>query len=387
MADHPSEQLPIGQRIMRYRVRAGMSRAQLSGLIGKSPSWLYKVERGLLTPDRLSVLSELAAVLRVDISELAGAPVHPALVPPPPANVAAPDGAAPPAPEPPAPPPAPVVVLAAVEDAAPPVPEPPPPPWPATWPWERRRAVVAVLAAAVAVVLCVLLRGAISPHGGGDDPRARAAPPMTVFPASPQGPPGPAAAGAPEPVADSSPVVAALPPATGPQPPPPGSTAAHPPGGAPGAARSQGAAARTSTAAAAPPGPASPSPSTRDLAAWWPWAAAASSGACDGSQSGGCSQGSGQAGRCSNAAYDGDTGAVPDAASWHLTVQVGSGGTLCAHWNNPGIEGTLTGPDGRSRVVHGDTWMVLSAGPGRYTLQLRRVDPSRPDHALLQLFV
>ncbi|HEY0409647.1 MAG TPA: helix-turn-helix transcriptional regulator, partial [Candidatus Dormibacteraeota bacterium] len=75
-------QLPIGQRIMRYRVRAGLSRAQLSGLIGKSPSWLYKVERGVLMPDRLSVLSELATVLRVDISELAGAPVPTALLSP-----------------------------------------------------------------------------------------------------------------------------------------------------------------------------------------------------------------------------------------------------------------------------------------------------------------
>src|SRR5438270_12756999 len=80
MADHSIEQLPIGQRIMRYRVRAGMSRAQLPGLIGKSPSWLYKVERGLLTPDGLSVLSDLVQVLRVDIGQLAGAIVPTAIV-------------------------------------------------------------------------------------------------------------------------------------------------------------------------------------------------------------------------------------------------------------------------------------------------------------------
>jgi hypothetical protein len=85
-------------------------------------------------------------------------------------------------------------------------------------------------------------------------------------------------------------------------------------------------------------------------------------------------------------AYDGDTGAVPDSGIWHLAVQVGSGGVLCVHWDNAGIEGTLTGPDGRSRLVPGDTWMVLSGGPGQYTLQLRRIDPSRPDHAHLQMF-
>jgi hypothetical protein len=77
---------------------------------------------------------------------------------------------------------------------------------------------------------------------------------------------------------------------------------------------------------------------------------------------------------------------VPSTGAWHLTVRVGSGGILCVHWNNAGIEGTLTGPDGRSRLVPGDTWMLLGGGPGRYTLQLRLVDPGRPNHAHLQMF-
>src|ERR1700730_2599697 len=145
MADTSTEQLPIGKRIMRYRVRAGMSRNQLSGLIGKSPSWLYKVERGVLMPDRLSVLSELATVLRVDISELAGAPVPTALVspaatvrPPMRAGVSAPPASeepapphvvvvAPPAPEESAPPPVVVVTPPAPQELAPPPPVVPTP--------------------------------------------------------------------------------------------------------------------------------------------------------------------------------------------------------------------------------------------------------------------
>jgi transcriptional regulator with XRE-family HTH domain len=442
MADISTEQLPIGKRIMRYRVRAGMSRNQLSGLIGKSPSWLYKVERGVLMPDRLSVLSELASVLRVDISELAGAPVPTALLSPAaavrprvPAVVSAPQVSigrapvpagvsAPPADEEPAPPLAVVVMPPAPEEpgpplavvaglpapdelapplavvAVPPVPEAPPPlaavsapptqepppakPWRPTTAGGRRRAVAAVVAVAAAVAVFLLLSGA-APPSGVDSPRVQAAPPMTVFPAPGAGAPIPPPTAGPGSPAGSN-LVAGPPPGTGPHSAtPPGPAAARPAGGTPVAVRSQGAGARSSTAAPAPPPSdmSSQSPSTWDLAAWWPSAFAASSGACGGSSSSGCTQ----AGRCSNVAYDGDTGAVPDTGLWHLTVQVGSGGTLCVHWDNAGIEGTLTGPDGRSRLVPGDTWMVLSGGPGRYTLQLRRIDPSRPDHAHLQMFV
>ncbi|MEA2614686.1 MAG: hypothetical protein QOE72_469 [Chloroflexota bacterium] len=457
MADISTEQLPIGKRIMRYRVRAGMSRNQLSGLIGKSPSWLYKVERGVLMPDRLSVLSELASVLRVDISELAGAPVPTALMSPAapvrprvPAVVSAAQAsigpapvpaviAMPPAPEEPAPPLAVVAVPPAPEEPAPAlavvagpppavvsapapsreltprlavvtlppaaeetafVPAPPasqelaPEPAVPAMPWRqttavgRRRAAAAVVAAAAAVAVFLLLSGA-APPSGADSPRAEAAPPLTVFPAPGAGTPIPPLTfgpGSPE----GSNLVAGPPPETGTHSAtPPGPAAAPPAGGTPTTLRSQGASARTSTAAPAPApsDTSSQSPSAWDLAAWWPYASTVSSGACGGSSSSGCNQGSAQAGRCSNVAYDGDTGAVPDTGLWHLTVQVGSGGTLCVHWDNAGIEGTLTGPDGRSRLVPGDTWMVLSGGPGRYTLQLRRIDPSRPDHAHLQMFL
>ncbi|MDB5068130.1 MAG: transcriptional regulator, family [Chloroflexi bacterium] len=72
----------MGERIMRYRVRAGLSRAQLSGLIGRSPSWVYKVERGVLLADRLSDLANLARILKVELADLVGEPVPVALFQP-----------------------------------------------------------------------------------------------------------------------------------------------------------------------------------------------------------------------------------------------------------------------------------------------------------------
>lgn len=60
----------IGGRVKRLRRRRGKSQAVLAGLIGKSASWLSKVERGERLIDRLSVLQDIARVLEVDIREL-----------------------------------------------------------------------------------------------------------------------------------------------------------------------------------------------------------------------------------------------------------------------------------------------------------------------------
>jgi transcriptional regulator with XRE-family HTH domain len=46
----------------------------LAGLVGRSESWLSQVERGVRDVDRMSVLVELAKVLRVELSELVGQP-------------------------------------------------------------------------------------------------------------------------------------------------------------------------------------------------------------------------------------------------------------------------------------------------------------------------
>lgn len=63
---------PIGERIAIYRVRRGISQVVLAGLVGRSESWLSQVERGVRDVDRVSVLVELAKVLRVELSELVG---------------------------------------------------------------------------------------------------------------------------------------------------------------------------------------------------------------------------------------------------------------------------------------------------------------------------
>ncbi len=60
-----------GGRIARWRRRRGISQVALAGLVGRSESWLSQVERGLRDVDSLTVLRELARVLRIDLDDLA----------------------------------------------------------------------------------------------------------------------------------------------------------------------------------------------------------------------------------------------------------------------------------------------------------------------------
>jgi transcriptional regulator with XRE-family HTH domain len=64
--------MEMGDRIAAYRKRRGLSQEALAGLIGMSRSWLSQVERGIRKVDRLSTLTNLAVVLRVDVAELVG---------------------------------------------------------------------------------------------------------------------------------------------------------------------------------------------------------------------------------------------------------------------------------------------------------------------------
>lgn len=64
--------MPIGERIRVYRRRRGLSQPVLAQLVGRSESWLSQVERGLRTVDKLSVITELARVLRVSPADLIG---------------------------------------------------------------------------------------------------------------------------------------------------------------------------------------------------------------------------------------------------------------------------------------------------------------------------
>lgn len=61
----PERFVSIGQRIALIRRRRGLSQAALAARIGRSESWLSKVERGDRPIERLSILGELAAVLDV----------------------------------------------------------------------------------------------------------------------------------------------------------------------------------------------------------------------------------------------------------------------------------------------------------------------------------
>ncbi|GAB2767003.1 helix-turn-helix transcriptional regulator [Terrabacter koreensis] len=62
----------VGERIAAHRKRRGMSQEALAGLVGMSRTWLSQVERGLRGVDRLSTLTDLASVLRVEVNELIG---------------------------------------------------------------------------------------------------------------------------------------------------------------------------------------------------------------------------------------------------------------------------------------------------------------------------
>ncbi|MGC5663232.1 helix-turn-helix domain-containing protein [Micromonospora sp. WMMD723] len=66
------DDLPVGRRVARWRVRRRMSQQVLADRLGKSKSWVDKVERGVRTLDRYSVIQEIAEVLRVDPALLLG---------------------------------------------------------------------------------------------------------------------------------------------------------------------------------------------------------------------------------------------------------------------------------------------------------------------------
>ncbi|NBE84475.1 helix-turn-helix domain-containing protein [Micromonospora rubida] len=64
--------LPVGRRIARLRARRRMTQQMLADRLGKSKSWVDKVERGVRALDRFTVIQDLADVLRVDPVALLG---------------------------------------------------------------------------------------------------------------------------------------------------------------------------------------------------------------------------------------------------------------------------------------------------------------------------
>ncbi|MFI5497164.1 multiprotein-bridging factor 1 family protein [Actinoplanes sp. NPDC051859] len=62
--------LSAGQLIRLYRQRAGMTRAVLAGLVGKSVDWVKSVETGRILPPRLTTLGQIARALQVPVQSL-----------------------------------------------------------------------------------------------------------------------------------------------------------------------------------------------------------------------------------------------------------------------------------------------------------------------------
>ncbi|MGC4806294.1 helix-turn-helix domain-containing protein [Micromonospora sp. DT233] len=70
---------PIGRRVARWRMRRRMTQQMLADRLGRSKSWVDKVERGVRPLDRYPVIQEVAEVLRVDsLLLLDGRPPSPA---------------------------------------------------------------------------------------------------------------------------------------------------------------------------------------------------------------------------------------------------------------------------------------------------------------------
>ena len=72
------DQVPIGRRVAYLRVRRRLSQQSLADRLGKSKSWVDKVERGVRSLERVSTIRDIAAVLRVDAATLLGRDAQPA---------------------------------------------------------------------------------------------------------------------------------------------------------------------------------------------------------------------------------------------------------------------------------------------------------------------
>ena len=70
------DELPIGRRVAYWRTRRKMSQQVFADRLGKSKSWVDKVERGVRRLDKFSVVYEIADVLQVDVQLLLGKDVE-----------------------------------------------------------------------------------------------------------------------------------------------------------------------------------------------------------------------------------------------------------------------------------------------------------------------
>ncbi|MGC4885847.1 helix-turn-helix domain-containing protein [Micromonospora sp. DT227] len=75
-----SELLPVGRRVAYWRGRRKLSQQVFADRLGRSKSWVDKVERGVRSLDKVSTLRDIAAVLRIDTAVLLGRDTRPAAV-------------------------------------------------------------------------------------------------------------------------------------------------------------------------------------------------------------------------------------------------------------------------------------------------------------------
>jgi transcriptional regulator with XRE-family HTH domain len=66
------DELPIGRRVAYWRTRRKISQQVFADRLGKSKSWVDKVERGVRRLDKFSVVYEIADVLQLDVQLLLG---------------------------------------------------------------------------------------------------------------------------------------------------------------------------------------------------------------------------------------------------------------------------------------------------------------------------
>ncbi|MER7164740.1 helix-turn-helix domain-containing protein [Micromonospora sp. NPDC000207] len=66
------DELPIGRRVAYWRSRRKLSQQVFADRLGKSKSWVDKVERGVRRLDKFSVLHDIADILQIDVSLLLG---------------------------------------------------------------------------------------------------------------------------------------------------------------------------------------------------------------------------------------------------------------------------------------------------------------------------
>lgn len=78
MARGPQENIDsIGARLRRARKAKSLSQTELGTLVGRSESWIEKIENNRLALDKFSVIDNLAGVLDVDVSWLLSQPYQP----------------------------------------------------------------------------------------------------------------------------------------------------------------------------------------------------------------------------------------------------------------------------------------------------------------------